>query len=724
MRLGRVPRAATGLVGLMALVAAAGCRQQTEAPDAPLTRVRGLTVELAEYSPRVSLTGEVRARDQSDVSFRVSGRITERNVDVGDHVIADQVLAKIDPAEQEANVSAALASVRAAEALLHQTKATYDRQVSLLDRGFTTRADFEQAQAAWRSAQNSLEAANADLDAAHELRADTVLTSRVNGVVTARSVEIGQVVQAAEPVFTIAQDGPRDAVFEVHEVVLSETPASRGVVALSLVADPTVTATGTVREVAPIVDPASGTVRVKVAIENTAARDDPGIGDCGLGLRGPAPARRAALGGADRRGRPSRGLGRGPGDRHRGAAADRGRELRRRNARRARGAGAGRNRRGGRGAAASAGPEGRAGRGPRAMTAGRGALALLAVALALTACRDEKAAGPPPVRPVLSMVVEPQTRGRQAFTGVVEPQFQAGLGFRLLGRVVDRDVDVGDSVRRGDRLAALDPIAQELAVRSARAELESALAQLETATATEVRQRTLFERKVVSSADVEAAEQAREAAVATAAQARANLKVAEEQLGYTRILADFDGVVTAVGAEVGQVVSPGETVVTVARPDRREAVIDIPAELVGLLRTGSRFEVALELDPAVRAEGAVREIAPQADPVSRTQRVWIALKDPAPSFRLGTTVKAVLTEEELVGMVLPASALLERDGKTLVWVVDSAAGTVTPVEVKVAERDARGFRVEGLDPGTRVVTAGVHSLEPGQAVRLAEGTAL
>ena len=107
MRLGRFPRAATGLVGLMALAAAAGCRQQTEVPDAPLTRVRGLTVQLADYSPRVSLTGEVRARDQSDVSFRVSGRITERNVDVGDHVIAEQVLAKIDPAEQEANVSAA-----------------------------------------------------------------------------------------------------------------------------------------------------------------------------------------------------------------------------------------------------------------------------------------------------------------------------------------------------------------------------------------------------------------------------------------------------------------------------------------------------------------------------------------------------------------------------------------------------------------------------------------
>ena len=270
MRSGRVRRTTTGVVGLMALVAAVGCRQQVEAPKAaPLTRVRALTVQLAEYSPRAILTGEVQARDQSDVSFRISGRVTERNVDVGDHVIADQVLAKIDPAEQEATVSATLASVRAAEALLRQTQATHDRQVSLLDRGFTTRANFDQAEAAWRSAQSSLESANTDLDAAHEQRADTVLSSRVNGVVTARSVEIGQVVQAAEPVFTVAQDGPRDAVFDVQEVLLSETSASPGVVALSLLADPKVTATGTVREVAPIVDPASGTVRVKIAIENT-----------------------------------------------------------------------------------------------------------------------------------------------------------------------------------------------------------------------------------------------------------------------------------------------------------------------------------------------------------------------------------------------------------------------------------------------------------------------
>ena len=358
------------------------------------------------------------------------------------------------------------------------------------------------------------------------------------------------------------------------------------------------------------------------------------------------------------------------------------------------------------------------------MTAAR-PLALLSAALALIACGEEETTAEPEPRPVLSVVVEPQERGGQAFTGIIEPQFQTDLGFRLLGRVLARDVDIGDSVVKGQRLAAIDPVAQELAVRSARAELSNAAAQLETATATELRQRRLMEQNVVSAADFEAAEQAREATAASVSRARANLTIAEEQLGYTQIHADFDGVVTAVGAEVGQVVSPGETVVTIARPDQREAVIDVPTELAGLAKPGTRFGVALELDPSVRAEGAIREIAPQADAVSRTQRVWITLDDPPPSFRLGTTVTAVVAAEQVPGLVVPASAILERDGRTMVWVVDAAGRTVNPVDVTVADLDANRVRVlTGIEPGTRVVTAGVHSLEPGQAVRLTEGARL
>jgi RND family efflux transporter MFP subunit len=267
MRFGRARlRGAVTAGGLAALAA---CGPQGQAPEAPVTRVRGETVRFEDHARVVTLTGEVQAREQSSLSFRVGGRMVERDVDVGDHVQPDQVLAKIDPAEQEATVAAALASVRASEALLKQVSATYERQRSLLDRGFTTRRDYEAAEEAWRTAQGSLDAAQADLETALEQRADTVLLAPVAGSITERGAEVGQVVQAAEPVFALAHDGPRDAVFMLPEIGLSQHLPDP-LVTLSLVGEPGAATTGRVREVAPIVDPATGTVRVKISIDPAA----------------------------------------------------------------------------------------------------------------------------------------------------------------------------------------------------------------------------------------------------------------------------------------------------------------------------------------------------------------------------------------------------------------------------------------------------------------------
>jgi RND family efflux transporter MFP subunit len=167
------------------------------------------------------------------------------------------------------------------------------------------------------------------------------------------------------------------------------------------------------------------------------------------------------------------------------------------------------------------------------------------------------------------------------------------------------------------------------------------------------------------------------------------------------------------------VVQPGQPVVTVARPDIREAVIDVPVDQNRNLKRGSHFEVALQLDPSVRVSGQVREIGPQADPATRTRRVRIMLDNPPESFRLGTTVTAFLASEIESGIVLPASALLERDGKTMIWVVDREASTVSPREVEISARNERSFQVvEGISAGTRVVTAGVNSLTPGQSVKI------
>jgi RND family efflux transporter MFP subunit len=336
-------------------------------------------------------------------------------------------------------------------------------------------------------------------------------------------------------------------------------------------------------------------------------------------------------------------------------------------------------------------------------------------------CERHQEQAVPPIRPVLSVVVQAHSSRSLGFAGTVEPRYRASLGFRVLGRIIARDVNVGDTVTKDQRLAAIDPVALELAVRAAEADLANALAQLANATATETRQQILLTQNTTTTAQFELAQQAREAAAASVARARASLSKAREQLGYAELRAEFDGVVTGIEAEVGQVVSAGQTVVTIARPDIREAVVDIPEDVDDSLQPGTRFDVALQIDPAIRAAGRVREIAPQADPATRTRRVRITLDDPPANLRLGTTVTATLTTPAKTEIELPASALSESDGKPMVWVVDPSSRTVSSREVRVARRDGGRVQIaDGLAPGTRVVTAGVRSLTPGQQVKIPE----
>jgi RND family efflux transporter MFP subunit len=215
----------------------------------------------------LTLTGEVQARFRAELSFRVSGRVLERLVDVGAHVNAGDLLARLDPAEQQADFDAATAGVAAAEAQLRVAQATFARQNQLLSSGFTTRVAYDQAQEQLRTAQSTLDSAKAELGRSREALDDTELHARAAGEITARSLEVGQVVQAAQSVFTLAQDGERDAVFDVPESMFL-ADLEGGSVSLALVSGPDVTAVGYVREVSPAVDPKSSTIRVKVAIQN------------------------------------------------------------------------------------------------------------------------------------------------------------------------------------------------------------------------------------------------------------------------------------------------------------------------------------------------------------------------------------------------------------------------------------------------------------------------
>jgi len=272
-KIGRTERLLRPLGGVaLALIAAAlsGCDDRTTIPPARAAVVRTEIVQPRDRQSSLTLTGEVQARFRADLSFRVSGRVLARYVDVETHVKAGEVLAILDPAEQEADVDAATAAVLAAESQLRVAKATFDRQTALIASGFTTRTAYDQAQEGLRTTEGVLEAARAQLGTAKDVLGYTALRAEADGVVTARSLESGQVVQAAQPVFSLAQDGERDVVFDVYESIFLGT-ADRSSVSLTLVSDATVTASGEVREVSPAVDARSSTIRVKVAIKDPPA---------------------------------------------------------------------------------------------------------------------------------------------------------------------------------------------------------------------------------------------------------------------------------------------------------------------------------------------------------------------------------------------------------------------------------------------------------------------
>ncbi|WP_375451370.1 efflux RND transporter periplasmic adaptor subunit [uncultured Devosia sp.] len=347
----------------------------------------------------------------------------------------------------------------------------------------------------------------------------------------------------------------------------------------------------------------------------------------------------------------------------------------------------------------------------------------IACALVLAGCQPapEK---PEPVRPVLTktMALEAPTASR--FAGEIAPRFETSLSFRMFGRVVDRSVEVGDYVKAGQQIAQLDATAQELALRSATANLAAAEAQLTNLLAIEQRQRSLLERNAIADVDFESAEQARRAGQSSVAQAEAQLTKAQEQLGYATLRVDTAGLVTSVEIELGQTVTAGQTVATVVRPESSEAVVSVAEAVVNTLKVGDRFTIVKQVDPSIAVSGTIREIAPQADAATRSVEVRINLVDPPESFKLGSTIMAMLVQPEPDRLVVPATAVVTAETGSSVWVVDAAAQTVAQRSVTATPIDDASMQITaGLAVGDIVVVAGAHSLEAGQPVRFTQGDA-
>jgi RND family efflux transporter MFP subunit len=242
-----------------------GCDEKP-APQPERPRVSVQKVQAKAFAPTVEVTGDVQARVQTQLSFRVSGKIIERKVDVGDRVTPRQVLARLDPKDLQVNVDSATAAVAAEQARVAQASAAFDRQAKLLPKGYTSRSEYDNAQASLRSSQSALAAARAQLANAREQLGYTDLVADAAGVVTARQAEVGQVVQATQPMFDLARDGQRDAVFNVYEGLFVQ-PTGGAPITVRLLDDPSVAVQGKVREVTPTVSAQTGTLQVKVALD-------------------------------------------------------------------------------------------------------------------------------------------------------------------------------------------------------------------------------------------------------------------------------------------------------------------------------------------------------------------------------------------------------------------------------------------------------------------------
>jgi membrane fusion protein, multidrug efflux system len=340
--------------------------------------------------------------------------------------------------------------------------------------------------------------------------------------------------------------------------------------------------------------------------------------------------------------------------------------------------------------------------------------------LMLAACQPETETVASEGRPVRTVVAEKRQAGTSiVLTGRIEAEDEVTLAFRISGRLVENDAKLGDRIETGQLLARLDPLNELNALRTARANLAAAQGQLTQARNNFERQDTLLKQGWTTRVNHDQATQALQTTQSQVEAAEAQLKIAHDLVSFTELKADAPGVLTAVGPRAGEVVQVGQMIVKIARKDGRDAVFDVPAQLIRSAPSDPEITVNLTDDPSVVALGRVREIAPQANPATRTFEVKVGLTHPPEAMRLGATVTGRMQREALATIEIPATALTKFNRQPAVWIVDPASRAVSIRNVDVLRHDQALVALSGgLDVGEIVVTAGVQALHPGQKVRL------
>lgn len=351
-------------------------------------------------------------------------------------------------------------------------------------------------------------------------------------------------------------------------------------------------------------------------------------------------------------------------------------------------------------------------------------LCTLALGAALAGCSRPEPP-PEPVRAVKLLTVgASEVQAQRLFAADVRARVESRLGFRVAGKLVQRHVELGQAVRAGQLLAQLDARDYRLAVQAAQAQVAAATTQRDLAQADYERFAQLKAQNFISGAELDRRRASLQAAQAQLTQALAQASSQGNQENYTQLRADADGVVTAIEAEPGQVLEPGQTVLRLAQDGARDAVFAVPEDLVSQLRVGQ--EVAVRpwggaAEGVAKLRATVRDIAASADPVTRTFTVKAALSgSPLPPLGATLTVyPSAFAPRGVQALRLPTSALWAQGQQTAVWVFDAASSTVRAQVIEVAQVDGNEVLVRaGLQAGAQVVATGVHVLAPGQKVSI------
>ena len=339
------------------------------------------------------------------------------------------------------------------------------------------------------------------------------------------------------------------------------------------------------------------------------------------------------------------------------------------------------------------------------------------IIILLSAC-DKPVQPPPAPRPALVMVVgKTASNSAIVLVGEVKSRYESNQGFRIAGKIIERKVDVGALVKKGQLLARLDAADTNLGASAAVADVRVAEANRALAKSEVERQRQLLNKKFISQSALDKFEAELKTADARVNQAKAQAAVSGNQSRYAALVADRDGVVTQIRAEPGQVVEAGEMIAQVVDTAQIEVLVAVPESRVAKIKLGDVAMLKLWADREKTYHGKVREIAPAANSATRAFDVRVAFSDADAAVKLGMTAGVRFEGDEPANMIIPTGALTQIAGKTSVWVIDKK-GVANPREVTAGQYTEDGVIISnGLQRGEMIAIAGVHTLIKGQQVQ-------